>query len=57
MRNKLISSPINLTMKGLVKPSMLTANNKEDDFIIEEELESHEQSPTLKVASKCKLSN
>ena len=57
MQTKLISAPINPAMKGLVNPSMLTSNNKEDDFIIEEELESHEQSPTLKIASKYELSN
>ena len=53
MRTKLISAPINPAMKGLVTPKMLTSNNKEDDDIIEEELESYEQSPTLIRASEC----
>ena len=56
MRPKPISAPINPVMNGLVNPSMLTSNNKEDDAIIEEEFESYEQSPTMK-ASECELSN
>ena len=42
MRPKPISAPINPAVKGLVNPSILTSNVKEDDVIIEEELESYE---------------